>query len=71
MRLRAQRDMHVTFPTLDLRVSFEAGEEMRTEISSKFTSQRLADDLSAAGLAPRAQFTDPDGLYRLTLAARS
>jgi L-histidine N-alpha-methyltransferase len=70
MRLRARRPQRVTVGALNLRVSFAAGEELRTEISAKFTRERLAADLAAAGLELAAQFTDPDGLFALTLARR-
>ena len=51
MRLRAQRRMHVHVGALDLDVAFAAREELRTEISAKFTRERLEGDLAAAGLA--------------------
>ena len=53
---------------LGLRVAFAAGEELRTEISAKFTRERLARDLAAAGLLPVAAFRDPAGWFQLTLA---
>jgi L-histidine N-alpha-methyltransferase len=68
MRLRATRPMRVHVAALDLDVSFAAGEEMRTEISAKFTPERIAGDLAAADLVPAATFTDAEGLFALTLA---
>jgi len=68
MRLRAVRPQQVTFAALGLRVAFAAGEELRTEISAKFTRERLARDLAAAGLLPVAAFRDPAGWFQLTLA---
>src|ERR1700723_2026484 len=50
MRLRARRDHTVQVRALELPVHFDAGEELRTEISAKFTPQRLEGDLDAAGL---------------------
>ena len=70
MRLRAQRRMDVRFGALDLDVAFAAREEMRTEISAKFTPERLWGDLAAAGLRPVEVMTDPDGLFALSLSAR-
>ena len=68
MRLRARRE-HTTFVrSLDLQVHFDAGEELRTEISAKFTPARLEGDLSAAGLELARWFTDPDELFALTLS---
>jgi L-histidine N-alpha-methyltransferase len=69
MRLRARRPQRVTVGALGLRVTFAAGEELRTEISAKFTRERLEGDLAAAGLALVEQYTDPAGLFALTLAA--
>jgi L-histidine N-alpha-methyltransferase len=69
MRLRAQRRMEVRFGALDLDVAFAAREEMRTEISAKFTPERLLGDLAAAGLEPVEVMTDPDGRFALSLSA--
>jgi L-histidine N-alpha-methyltransferase len=68
MRLRARRSHTTLVRSLDLPVHFDAGEEMRTEISAKFTPERLERDLSAAGLELLRWFTDPDGLFALTLS---
>jgi L-histidine Nalpha-methyltransferase len=68
MRLRAQRRMTVRVADLGLTVEFAKREELRTEISAKFTPRRLAADLAAARLDPIELFTDPDALFGLTLA---
>jgi L-histidine Nalpha-methyltransferase len=70
MRLRATRHCSVLIGDLDLRVEFAAGEELRTEISAKFTPERLRADLEAAGLELDRWFTDEDGLFGLALARR-
>ena len=70
MRLRATRDSVVTVAELDLSVPFAAGEEMRTEISAKFTRRRVEDDLAAAGLVLDTWLTDPAGMFALSLARR-
>jgi L-histidine N-alpha-methyltransferase len=70
MRLRAQRRMDVRVGALDLDIAFAAREEMRTEISAKFTPERLRGDLAAAGLRPVEVMTDPDGLFALSLSER-
>ena len=70
MRLRAQRRMDVRIGDLDLDLAFAAREEMRTEISAKFTPERLRGDLAAAGLRPVEVMTDPDGLFALSLSER-
>jgi L-histidine Nalpha-methyltransferase len=68
MRLRATRPCSVLIGELDLRVEFAAGEELRTEISAKFTRRRLEADFSAAGLALAEWYTDADELFALSLA---
>jgi L-histidine N-alpha-methyltransferase len=70
MRLRAQRRMDVHVGALDLDIAFAAREEMRTEISAKFTPERLHGDLAAAGLQPVEVMTDPDDLFALSLSGR-
>jgi len=67
MRLRSLRDQDVRVDGAT--VHFEAGEEMRTEISAKFTREQLAEEFEAAGLGIEAFFTDPDGHFALTLAS--
>jgi L-histidine Nalpha-methyltransferase len=68
MRLRAERRMDVRVDALDLDVSFAAREELRTEISAKFTIERLEGDLAAAGLELLEVLTDPDELFALSLS---
>ncbi len=68
MRLRATRRMHVRIPAVELDVAFAAREELRTEISAKFTRERLATDLAAAGLELERLLTDDHGLFTLALA---
>jgi L-histidine N-alpha-methyltransferase len=71
MRLRARRAHTTHVRDLDLPVRFEEGEELRTEISAKFTDARIDGDLAAAGLELVRRFTDGDGLFALTLARRT
>jgi L-histidine N-alpha-methyltransferase len=68
MRLRSTEDQRVRIGSLDLTVEFTAGEEMRTEISAKFRRERLAAELSAAGLTLDRWWTDPAGDFSLNLA---
>jgi L-histidine Nalpha-methyltransferase len=68
MRLRATRPCSVLIGDLDLRVEFAAGEELRTEISAKFTQERAEADLEAAGLELDEWFTDADELFAVSLA---
>ncbi|MGS2619813.1 L-histidine N(alpha)-methyltransferase [Micromonospora sp. LZ34] len=66
MRLRARRPMRVRVLDLDLR--FAAGEELRTEVSAKFRPAGIAAELATAGFAVEEFWTDPDGLFGVTLA---
>ena len=68
MRLRSRGRQTVRFPDLGLTVHFAPREELRTEISAKFTRTRAAGDLAAAGLELVDWFTDPDELFALSLA---
>ena len=68
MRLRAEREQHVTVAALDLAVDFAAGEELRTEISAKFRRDGVAAELAAAGLDLAEWWTDPAGDFALSLA---
>lgn len=70
MRLRATRRMDVRVEALKLDLSFAPREEMRTEISAKFTRERLARDLATGGLELREVLTDDDTLFALSLSAR-
>jgi L-histidine N-alpha-methyltransferase len=70
MRLRARRPCTVLVAGVGLRVEFAAGEELRTEISAKFTRSRIEADLQAAGLGLERWYTDSDGLFSLSLARR-
>ncbi|MGI8414546.1 MAG: L-histidine N(alpha)-methyltransferase [Solirubrobacteraceae bacterium] len=71
MRLRARVPCSVLVADLGLRVEFAAGEALRTEVSAKFTRERLTADFEAAGLTLAQWYTDEDELFALSLAARS
>ena len=70
MRLRARRPQSVLIAGLGLRVEFAAGEELRTEISAKFTRARVEADFRAAGMVLDRWFTDPEELFAVSLGAR-
>ena len=71
MRLRATDVQHVHIGKLDLDIDFAAREELRTEISAKFTPERLSGDLEAAGLELVELYTDPDDLFAVSLSRRA
>ncbi|HWB69496.1 MAG TPA: L-histidine N(alpha)-methyltransferase, partial [Solirubrobacterales bacterium] len=68
IRLRSLSEQTVRLEGLGLTVEFLAGEEMRTEISSKFTREHLEEVYERAGLRLAGWFTDADGDYALSLA---
>ena len=52
---------------LDLDVDFAAGEQMRTEISAKFTRERLAAEFATAGFAAHGWWTDEADRFSVSL----
>ncbi len=68
MRLRAKSRQRVSIPAVGLEVDFAPREELRTEISAKFTPERLAADLAAAGLVLKQVLTDDANLFALSLS---
>jgi L-histidine N-alpha-methyltransferase len=68
MRLRARWPMRVTLPGVELVVDFEAGEEIRTEVSAKFRREGVEQELAEAGFALDHWWTDRDGLFGVSLA---
>ncbi|HEX8074564.1 MAG TPA: L-histidine N(alpha)-methyltransferase [Thermoleophilaceae bacterium] len=69
MRLRSIDERVVALPGAGIEARFAAGEEVRTEISTKFTRERVADDLGAAGLRLESFWTDEGGRFALSLAS--
>ena len=69
MRLRARGEQRVVLEGAGLEVAFADGEELRTEVSAKFTPELVAEELAAAGLGCERLFTDPAGYFGLALAA--
>ncbi len=68
IRLRSLTNQVIDVSALEMQVPFAAGEEMRTEISTKFARQGLEGIYAEAGLELTDWWTDPDGLYALSLA---
>jgi L-histidine N-alpha-methyltransferase len=69
LRLRARAAQRVCIPGADLELTLARGESIRTEVSTKFTLDVLARELAAAGMELEAFFTDPAGMFGLSLAA--
>ena len=68
MRLRSVGTQVVTVADLDLTVCFEDGEELLTEISAKFTPERIRDELEVAGFVVDGSWGAEQGDFLLTLA---
>jgi L-histidine Nalpha-methyltransferase len=68
IRLRSLRRQLVDFPALGMQVAFDRGEEMRTEISTKFAREGLTGIFAEAGLELTDWFTDSEGEFALSLA---
>jgi L-histidine Nalpha-methyltransferase len=71
IRLRSLARQTVTIPTLGMEVEFADGEEMRTEISAKFTRDQLEAVYREVGLEIVDWWTDPEDLFALSLARRA
>jgi L-histidine Nalpha-methyltransferase len=68
LSLRAPSDQHVRVPGAGLELDIAAGEAIRTEVSTKFTLDVLARELGEAGMELEDFFTDPAGMFGLSLA---
>src|SRR5512133_3654407 len=68
IRLRSLANQVVNVAALDMLVPYSAGEEMRTEISTKFARPGLEGIYAEAGLELTDWWTDSEGLYALSLA---
>ena len=68
MRLRAIADQCVTVPGLSMPLRFARGDEIRTEISAKFTVERMTDELAAAGFDVDQAWCAPGDAFALLVA---
>jgi L-histidine N-alpha-methyltransferase len=65
------RDSHVVrVDELEIEVPFARGEQLRIEVSAKFSRERVEKELAAAGLAVSAWWTDEADEFALLLATR-
>jgi len=67
MRLRAYRPTTVSLEGEHGRIRFDVGEEIRTEISRKFTRLSFVDSLNGTGLELWRWWADPSELFALAL----
>ena len=70
MRLRATTAQDVYLKDLDLHVHFEAGEDLRTEISAKFRPDGITAELKLAGFDVQHLWSDEQSRFALILAGR-
>jgi len=70
LRLRAETPMHVSVPEADLELHLASGEEIRMEISTKFTVDGVREELDAVGLTPVETWTDARDDFAVTLARK-
>ena len=68
MRLRAEEAAEVHLSGAGLTVHFDEGEELLTEISSKFTPARVEDELTQASFVVEGMWGADEGEFLLTLA---
>jgi L-histidine N-alpha-methyltransferase len=71
MRLRARRAMRVRLPRAALEVDLRAGEEIRTELSCKYTRHTFEARVRDSGLQLEAWFTDAERLFASALLRRA
>jgi L-histidine N-alpha-methyltransferase len=70
MRLRSLESQTVPVVDLGIEVEFAEGEEMRTEVSTKFRREGIERELDAAGLDLRHFWSDEGGDFGVFLAFR-
>lgn len=68
MRLRSTTDQVVEIGDLAMEATFGSGEELRTEISAKFTKEQVAAELAEAGFTGLRSWEDAEG-FLLTLSS--
>jgi L-histidine N-alpha-methyltransferase len=70
MHLQAEGDQQAHLAAIDLDVLVPDGETIHTEISAKFTRQRVQDELTAVGLDVDQVLTDADGDFAVSLSRK-
>jgi len=71
MRLRSSRAQRVRIPGACLEFGFERGDEIRTEISCKYTRRSFEALLPGTGLGVDRWYADPENLFALALLGRT
>jgi L-histidine N-alpha-methyltransferase len=68
MRLRATEEVEVSLSGAGITVRFEEGEDLLTEISAKFTPERVERELVEAGFVIEGMWGADEGEFLLSLA---
>jgi L-histidine N-alpha-methyltransferase len=68
MRLRAEEAVEISLAGADITVHFDRGEDLLTEISAKFTPERVERELLDAGFVVEGMWGAREGEFLLTLA---
>ena len=68
MRLRAVQPEHINISAIEMEVTFAEGEELLTEISTKFAPGQVISELGECGLGTEGTWTDEGGDFMLALA---
>jgi L-histidine N-alpha-methyltransferase len=71
MRLRARRDQRVRVPRAGVSLTLRRGEEIRTELSCKYTRPTFEARLARTGLRLEAWHTDSESLFALALLRKT
>jgi L-histidine N-alpha-methyltransferase len=70
MRLRARRPVRARVRKAGVSIALEAGQEIRTELSCKYTRESLSERLAGTGLRLERWITDPEALFASVLLRR-
>jgi len=70
MHLRSVREQMIPIPELDLHLHLHEGEEILTEISTKYTRHQVEALITRAGFSPVEWYTDSNNLHGLALAKK-
>jgi L-histidine N-alpha-methyltransferase len=71
MRLRARRPLTARVPAAGVTLTLEAGDEIRTELSCKYTQESLLARLAGTGLVLERFISDPERLFASVLLRRT
>jgi len=71
MRLRARHDQRVRVPGAHLELTLRQGQEIRTELSCKYTRPTFEARLARTGLRLESWLTDAESLFALALLRRT